>query len=222
MRVPGRMQPLTELVASLWRERRVAVLVVVTPLVAVGLLLVLTGLAEYIVAALVVAVLGIGLFAIARRRRRTGSLPSGRSVVGAFLAASVGTALAIQLVPYGQPREYPAGTGEPQWADARTRELMVQACYSCHSNEVAYPWYSQVAPLSWTVQGHIDSGRRAVNYSDFATNPAEGDASVAVTRDGSMPPSYYTMFGRNPEAKLTPEEVEELVRGLQATPGMGR
>lgn len=219
--VASRFAKVRELVGSLWRERRPALLVVLLPTFAAGLLLILTGLAEYIVAALVVAVLAIGLYAIDRRRRRTGSLPTAAHVVGAFAAAAVGTVLAIQVVPYGQPQEYPAGSGEPKWANERTRELMVQACYACHSNEVTYPWYSRVAPISWTVQGHINSGQRAVNYSDFATDPAEANETVKVVREGSMPPSYFTMFGRNPEARLTPEQVQELVRGLQATPGMG-
>ncbi len=34
-----------------------------------------------------------------------------------------------------------------------------------------------------------------------------------------MPPSYYTMFGMHPEAKLTDAEISELIAGLLATPG---
>jgi len=34
-----------------------------------------------------------------------------------------------------------------------------------------------------------------------------------------MPPRYYTMFGKHPEAKLTDAEISELIAGLRATPG---
>jgi hypothetical protein len=36
-----------------------------------------------------------------------------------------------------------------------------------------------------------------------------------------MPPSYFTRFGRHPEANLTPAEKQELIAGLRATPGIG-
>lgn len=125
----------------------------------------------------------------------------------------------IQLIPYGHPQKYAAGSGEPAWATPQTRQLMVSACFDCHSNEVTYPWYSNIAPVSWTVQHHIDEGRGAVNYSDFATNPRGGRETIEVIREGSMPPGYFTAFGMHPEAKLTDAQRAELIAGLEATPG---
>jgi mono/diheme cytochrome c family protein len=134
------------------------------------------------------------------------------------------TALALfgllQLVPYGRPQQYAAGSGEPAWATPRTREIMVAACYDCHSNEVRYPWYSNVAPISWTVQHHIDEARDAVNYSDFATKPGNAKDTIEVIREGSMPPGYFTAFGMHPEAQLSDAEKAELIAGLEATPGV--
>lgn len=159
------------------------------------------------------------------RTRRAGSEPvdaalSGRMGVVAVLLAGVLTFVLIQLVPYGRAHSNPAGTGEPDWATPRTRELMVDACYSCHSNEVEYPPYASVAPISWMVQRHVDEGREAVNFSDFATDPGEADESIEVIEEGEMPPPYFTRFGLHPEAKLTDAEMAELIAGLRATPGM--
>ena len=78
----------------------------------------------------------------------------------------------IQLVPYGREHSNLPVTGEPAWSSPRTRELMIDACYGCHSNEVDWPWYSNVAPISWVVTDHADEGRDAVNYSEFAIDPA--------------------------------------------------
>ena len=127
----------------------------------------------------------------------------------------------IQLVPYGKDHTNPPVLAEPQWSSPETRDLMVRACFGCHSNQVEYPSYAKIAPISWAIQSHIDSGRSEVNYSEFGVSRGNFDDSIEVIRDGSMPPFYYTMFGRHPEAKLTNEEKAALIAGLAATPGLG-
>lgn len=186
---------------------------------------------------LAVALITVGLLAVRRRvvARRSGttttsSSPAGAAatptssgrltpILAAFVAAVAVMGL-IQLIPYRDDRTPPPTTGEPEWATAETRELMVRACFGCHSNEVDYPPYAEVAPISWLVQAHIDDGRGEVNYSRFATDPGNADESIETILDGSMPPAYYTAFGRNPQAVLTPDEVARLVDGLRATPGL--
>ena len=145
---------------------------------------------------------------------------SGSTLVVSAAATVMVIELAIQAVPYGRSHAQGPVTGEPQWADAETRELMVRACFGCHSNQVEYPSYASVAPISWMVQSHIDEGREAVNYSEFATNPGDAEESFEVVKEGSMPPAYYTRFGLHPEARLTPEEMKTLLNGLQNTPGL--
>jgi len=145
---------------------------------------------------------------------------SGSTLVVSAAATVMVIGLAIQAVPYGRSHAQGPVTGEPQWADAETRELMVRACFGCHSNQVEYPSYASVAPISWMVQSHIDEGREAVNYSEFATNHGDAEESFEVVKEGSMPPAYYTRFGLHPEARLTPEEMKTLLNGLQNTPGL--
>ena len=127
----------------------------------------------------------------------------------------------IQLVPYGKDHTNPPVLAEPQWSSPETRDLMVRACFGCHSNQVEYPSYANVAPISWAIQSHIDEGRSKVNYSEFGVTRGRFNDSIEVIQNGSMPPFYYTMFGRHPEAKLTKEEKATLIAGLAATPGMG-
>lgn len=136
-----------------------------------------------------------------------------------FFAATVGTLIVIQAIPYGKNHTNPPINGEPAWSSPRTRELMVRACFGCHSNEVEYPSYASVAPISWVVQSHIDEGRSKVNYQEWNVNQRGAHDTIEVIQNGSMPPSFYTTFGRHPEAKLTKSEVAELIAGLQATPG---
>ena len=137
-----------------------------------------------------------------------------------FAAVALADLLAIQLIPYGRDHSNAAVVGEPAWSSPQTRELMVNACYGCHSNEVEWPWYSNIAPVSWVVADHVDEGRAEVNYSEFVVDPGEAEETIEVILEGSMPPAYYTVFGLHPEARLTEAEVAELVAGLRLTPGM--
>jgi len=37
--------------------------------------------------------------------------------------------------------------------------ILKTSCYDCHSNETVYPWYSNVAPISWWIKQHINNAR---------------------------------------------------------------
>ena len=123
-----------------------------------------------------------------------------------------------QLLPFGRNHTNPPVTGEPAWSSPRTRELAVRACYDCHSNETAWPWYTNVAPVSWWTTGHVTEGRSLLNFSEFTTNPGRKAGEAAeVVQDGAMPPSYFTLFGLHPTANLTDAEKAELVRRIKAS-----
>lgn len=173
--------------------------------------------------ALIISPIVAGALALlARRQRRSHhhTEPGIGSVAAHFGLITVLTLVLIQLVPHGRDHSNPPVTGEPAWSSPRTRELMVNACYGCHSNEVDWPWYSSIAPISRAVTDHVNEGRDAVNYSEFATNPGEAEETIEVVLDGSMPPTYYTRFGLHPEANLTDTEIAELIDGLRTTPGL--
>lgn len=92
-----------------------------------------------------------------------------------------------------------------------------RACFDCHSNETRWPWYAHVAPISWLVQHDVDEGRRMVNFSEWHVPQEEAAESADTVIDGTMPPPAYTWL--HPSARLTPDERNALVRGLQATLG---
>lgn len=145
---------------------------------------------------------------------------AGRLGVVAVALAGAITFVAIQFVPYGRAHTNGPITGEPLWADATTRELMVDACFACHSNEVDYPPLASVAPISWIIERDVTAGRDEVNYSEFATDPRDADESLEVVREREMPPSPFTRFGQHPEANLDDAELAALLDGLRRTPGL--
>ena len=175
-------------------------------------------------APMVVLLAPVALFVLFMLRRRfSAQKDGGRSEVLATISyvaiGSVLTFALIQLVPYGKSQTpfVSSTAGEMKWDSPRTRELTMNACYGCHSDQIEYPSYASVAPISWAVQHHIDEGRSELNFSTFTTNSHGFDDMVEVIQDGSMPPSYYTAFGKHPEARLSDSEIAELVAGLKAT-----
>ena len=119
----------------------------------------------------------------------------------------VGALLLIQLVPYGRQHTNPRVTGEPTWPPG-ARAVAVRACFDCHSNETKWPGYSNVAPISWLVQHHVDEGRHELNFSEFDKPQKHAKDAEEELREGEMPMAgYVAMHG---EAKLTDAEKKQL------------
>ena len=94
------------------------------------------------------------------------------------------------------------------------------ACYDCHSNQTNYPWYSNVAPISWWVKNHIDEGRDELNFSKWGKYKAKKqdhklEECIELVEEGEMPLNEYTWT--HAEAKLTPEQKEQLMNWFKTT-----
>jgi mono/diheme cytochrome c family protein len=124
--------------------------------------------------------------------------------------------LAIQLVPYGRDHDNPPVAAEPAWDSPETRALTVAACFDCHSNETEWPWYTNVAPLSWLVQRDVEEGREELNFSEW-NRRQEGEEAAETVREGSMPPWTYTLL--HSEARLDDAQIDALAAGLARTFG---
>ncbi len=125
----------------------------------------------------------------------------------------------IQLIPYGHNHNNPPVIAEPNWDSQQTRALAVRACFDCHSNETTWPWYSNIAPISWLVERDVEEGRQRLNFSEWGVGRQRTREIVEVVQRGSMPPGIYII--QHPSAKLTSQETQQLIQGLQATFGGG-
>jgi mono/diheme cytochrome c family protein len=123
----------------------------------------------------------------------------------------------IQFIPYGRGHASPPVVLEPVWDSPATRELFFRSCGDCHSNETSWPWYSNIAPVSWLVQKDVDEGREEFNVSEWNRTENEGDEAAEEVREGEMPLFIYTLT--HPEARLSDADREALTRGLVATFG---
>jgi hypothetical protein len=131
------------------------------------------------------------------------------------LACLIGLFALMQLVPYGRTHANPPVIEEPHWDSPRTRELAVRACFGCHSNETHWPWYANVAPMSWVVEFDVGVARSVINFSEwnrpYDLAPYSGQSVIT----GNMPTLKYRLA--HPEANLTPQETLELAHGLNET-----
>jgi hypothetical protein len=90
--------------------------------------------------------------------------------------------------------------------------VLDRSCRDCHSNGTVWPWYTQVAPLSWLMAQAVREGRAAVNFSEWTGyQPAQQRLLLAMSCDdatrGRMP-GAYTLLRR--ETRLSPQDVETI------------
>lgn len=96
---------------------------------------------------------------------------------------------------------------------AEIKELMKSACYDCHSNETTYPWYSNVAPVSWWLEHHVEEGREHLNFSEWGTYSVKKanhklDECAEEVEEGEMPLDSYTWT--HADAELSQEQRHNL------------
>jgi len=126
-------------------------------------------------------------------------------------------AVLIQFVPYGHTHTNPSTTKEPAWDSPQTRYLVHRACFDCHSNQTTFPWYSNVAPVSWLLQRDVNGGRSHLNFTEWDLPQKHAKDVSEEVKQGDMPPWFYLPL--HPAARLTAGEKQALMDGAEKTLG---
>lgn len=129
----------------------------------------------------------------------------------------IGLLIVIQLVPFGRSHTNPPALGAPPWDSPETEALFARACADCHSNETTWPWFSNVAPVSWLTQFHVDEGREHMNVSTWPQGNQKADEAAETVREGEMPTIGFSLI--HTDARLSAAETQALISGLEATFG---
>jgi len=100
------------------------------------------------------------------------------------------------------------------------KTVLEQSCYDCHSNNTNYPWYNDVAPISFWLADHIKDGKRHLNFSEWTGYDTEKkdhklDEVEEMVADGEMPLREYTWT--HEKARLTKEQREAVVDWAKKT-----
>jgi heme-binding protein len=114
--------------------------------------------------------------------------------------------VAIQLVPVETGN--PPVTGDIPTSPA-VKAILRRACYDCHSNEVKWPWYSRIAPVSWLLARDVRKGRAELNFSTWDQYSTQQRVkklreSWEEIAEGEMPPWFYLPVHR--DARMTAED----------------
>jgi hypothetical protein len=137
-------------------------------------------------------------------------------IIVIIITIGIGVFLLIQLIPYGKDHNNPPVVNEPNWDNQQTRELAKRACFDCHSNETIWPWYSNIAPVSWLVYRDVVEGRQRLDFSDWQNSYIRESGEIAsVINEGEMPPFQYLPM--HPTARLSSAEKTQLINGLTST-----
>ncbi len=91
--------------------------------------------------------------------------------------------------------------------------LLKNACYDCHSNNTRYPWYANVAPVSYFLANHIEEGKEHLNFSvwdDYSPKRRDHklEEIIEEVSERQMPIKSYTWLHGN--AKLSAEDIQTL------------
>jgi hypothetical protein len=91
--------------------------------------------------------------------------------------------------------------------------ILDRSCNDCHSSKTQWPWYSNVAPISWYLVRHVNAGRRQLSFSEWGTYPPKKaarklDEICEQVQTGEMPLSTYLPL--HPAAKLSDADKQVL------------
>lgn len=97
---------------------------------------------------------------------------------------------------------------------AAVADRLKASCYDCHSHHSRYPWYTNIAPVSWWIKGHINEAREHLNFSIWTTYEPDKAAHkleecYEEVEEEHMPLRSYLWM--HPEARLTDEQRREMV-----------
>ncbi len=104
-------------------------------------------------------------------------------------------------------------------ANADIKSTLQSACYDCHSYKTKYPWYSNIAPVSWMLAHHVKEGREHLNFSLWGDLSDKKKANkkediLDALENGWMPLSGYKMM--HSKANLSEDQKKKLIEFFES------
>ena len=105
-------------------------------------------------------------------------------------------------------------------APIEVKTILKRSCYNCHSNEVNWPWYSYIAPVSWLITHDVKEGREELNFSEWSKHSGNLEMKEEIIEEiaeGEMPLPIYLIT--HPSASISEQELAALKQwaGLSAS-----
>jgi len=86
-------------------------------------------------------------------------------------------------------------------------------CFDCHTNQTNYPWYAEIAPISYWLADHVNEGKDEFNMSNWETYSIKKkdhklEELIEEVEEGEMPLDSYTWV----HGKLSKQDQEKLIQ----------
>jgi hypothetical protein len=138
------------------------------------------------------------------------------------IAKKIGVVLALALIviqffrPEKNITTQPATThiSKLYTVPADVEQILVNACYDCHSNNTVYPWYSNIQPVAWWLADHVKDGKKHLNFDVYTTYNLRRqyhkmEEVVEQVEANEMPMKSYKLAHSN--ARLTDAQKQLLI-----------
>ena len=144
-------------------------------------------------------------------------------ILGVILAFAVMQLFRIEKVEYVEPNEM--GIIKYENPGQEVAQLLDETCLNCHSNQITYPWYSEIAPVSWWIADHIEEGREHLNFSEWGIYKSgkkahKAEESWEEIEEKEMPLESYVIAHK--EADLSQEQRAILIQFFKELEGKYR
>jgi len=138
-------------------------------------------------------------------------------------SGALGLWVLVSVLVHRLPHDLSDRSGAPLLPGAEiapsVSDVFNHACIDCHSEKTRWPWYSNLAPASWFVEGDVKRARSRLNLSrwdilDTAEQRALLTAIGTVIENREMPPHRYLML--HPQAKLSVDDSVQVIEWTRA------
>ena len=125
-----------------------------------------------------------------------------------ILGWGLGFLLLLQFIQIDIPTPPKATAQDEIKASKEVMAILKKSCYDCHSNNTKYPWYGNIAPISWQVHSNIKNGRGWMNFSIWNKYDEKKKQKfykgIVKSLKFKMPPAEYLLIHK--DARLKPQE----------------
>lgn len=103
----------------------------------------------------------------------------------------------------------------------QVKRILESKCYDCHSDNTNYPWYAQIAPISYWIADHVKEGKEHFNVSNWSIYSVKRkdhklEELIEEVEGNKMPEDSYTWLHGN----LSDKDKEALItwaKGVRAS-----
>ncbi|HSD06163.1 heme-binding domain-containing protein [Flavobacterium sp.] len=99
--------------------------------------------------------------------------------------------------------------------------ILRTSCYDCHSNNTNYPWYSNIQPVRFFMDSHINEGKEELNFNEWGnySKRRQNSKLKAISKEikeNEMPLASYTLIHKNAVlSSIQKQEVMNWINSLE-------